>query len=118
MIKLPKCRFSNSVLRPETKGRGNLSRRRRVEQKVKGVYEKEKRTRTFLTKWRDDFKWMEYDADSNVMFCAPCRKFDGERRFVTGTNNFRIDALKHHEESSNHVSCQLKYDMQVMKEKM
>ena len=38
----------------------------------------------------------------NVMICVPCREYEKAGRFVEGTDNFRIDAVKSHNDSSSH----------------
>ena len=49
-------------------------------------YEKEKRVRKFLQKWKDEFPWLAYDSDTNKMSCTPCKSFESEGRFVLGTD--------------------------------
>ena len=47
-------------------------------EETKTRYEKEKRKRPFLPKWKNDFRWLEYNEVENVMFCIACRKFNQE----------------------------------------
>ena len=54
---------------------------------TKQKYEKEKRKCRFLPKWKDDFKWLEYDEQLNKMYCVPGQKYKKEGRFVEDTDN-------------------------------
>lgn len=61
-----------------------------------------KRKRRFCNKWLDDFAWLRYDEESETMFCFTCRQHEREGRFVLGTDNYRIDAVKSHNDSTVH----------------
>ena len=43
------------------------------------------------------------------MFCTPC-KYDPSKigKFIDGTDNYRVDALKQHDSSSSHITAQRK----------
>ena len=59
---------------------------------------------------------MEYDDKNGVMFCRTCRKFpalaDRSSPLFTGTTNFRVDPLKYHQRSWEHVACQQRFESQ------
>lgn len=50
--------------------------------------------REFYSKWKEDYKGVEYDQGDNLMFCIPCSKYEKEGRFVVWTGNFRIQLNK------------------------
>lgn len=95
--------FSSDKEQTQTKRKGNEDSKKR--------YEKEKRKRQFCSKWKDDFPWLEFDEESGVMFCIPCRKYEKSGRFVDGTDNFRIDAIKSHNQSVSHEIHRRNYDI-------
>jgi hypothetical protein len=99
------------------RGEGSTSKKIKGRAETKEKYEKEKRKRDFYPKWKDDHTWLDYSSEENLMYCIPCRKYEKEGRFVTGTNNFRVDAIKQHESSKCHICSQRKYDVECMKEK-
>lgn len=64
----------------------------------------------FLDKWYKEFPFIDYDKESNLMFCKACRKYVNDWRknspFVVGTDNFRASMLRYHQRSSMHAECQ------------
>ena len=39
------------------------------------VYDQVSRERKFITAWLNDFEWLCYDHESNLMYCGSCREF-------------------------------------------
>lgn len=80
-----------------------------VEKEQHGEKEK-KRERKFHNKWLNEWKWLQFDGDFNLMFCKICIAYDesGKGRakypinFVKGSNNFRTSALVDHDNSTFH----------------
>ena len=91
-------------------------KKRKGRDETKKSYEKEKRMRSFYSKWTDEFPWVEFDETENVMYCIACKIFDKVGRFVEGTSNFRIDTLKQHDASRAHVDAYKRYKVDKMKE--
>ncbi|KAK6168057.1 hypothetical protein SNE40_021959 [Patella caerulea] len=63
------------------------------------------KARTFSMKWLQMFAWLRYDYKSHKMYCKLCsEKKNGRRKnvFVTGSLNYRISALRDHENSKDH----------------
>ncbi|XP_062506352.1 zinc finger protein 862-like [Corticium candelabrum] len=82
------------------------------------VYDAEKRRRQFVPSWKDRFPWLqlcveEIGSDGNVrsdfMRCKLCCKHslyaDNRSPFVLGTTKFRIDPIKKHSVSKQHLAC-------------
>ena len=80
-------------------------------------YEKNKRKRSFYTEWKDEFSWLDFDSEKNVMICVPCREYEKTGRFVEGTDNFRIDAIKSHNDSSSHEINMRNYQIKQQQSK-
>ncbi|XP_050391917.1 uncharacterized protein LOC126810731 [Patella vulgata] len=63
------------------------------------------KVRTFSMKWLQMFAWLRYDYKSHKMYCKICsEKKNGRRKnvFVTGSLNYRISALRDHQNSKDH----------------
>ena len=43
----------------------------------------------FQEKWLEEHRWLRYDSDRMLMFCALCSKHDKSNVFTTGCSNFR-----------------------------
>lgn len=76
----------------------------------KQQYEK-KRCRKFQSQWQVDRPWLVYDVLSDVMFCEWCKKEAVQSSFTTGSNHFRLDAVKDHESSKWHKHFAIKYSV-------
>ena len=69
-------------------------------------YDKEQRIRKFQEHWLKTFPWLEYETEKNEMFCKLCRKSnyaDKESAFFAGSSNFKLDSVKAHGTSSQHI---------------
>lgn len=65
--------------------------------------ETKKKKRQFNEKWRLCKEWLVEDTDWEIMYCADCRRYGGEKvkgaSFVAGTNIFKAETIKDHEMS-------------------
>ena len=73
------------------------------------VYEKVSRERKFIATWLNDFEWLCYDHESNLMYCGSCREFKHllkipEGKFIIGSDHFRLDPIKAHGHSKDHAT--------------
>jgi hypothetical protein len=72
-------------------------------------YEK-RRKREFQASWQTGRPWLKYDDTQGVMFCEWCRNESVQNcKFVSGSNHFRLDAVKDHEASKWHKHYTVKY---------
>ena len=78
---------------------------------AKKKYDKEFRERKFLPQWTKDRSWLAYGEDKQLMFCNLCRNHEVDSVFVKGTNKFKLDAVKQHENSKPHQYYQSRYMM-------
>jgi hypothetical protein len=71
------------------------------------------RERKFIGTWLDDFDWLQYEKDENLMFCKYCRKYpklavtklNQTCVFVEGSRNFRLEPIRSHNKSTAHKNC-------------
>ena len=76
------------------------------------------KSRCFLTKRYDDYKWLEYYVSYDAMFCYPCRFFAignrrAEKTFTEhGYRNWKHaqDALKRHDSCVTHKDAMLSWE--------
>ncbi|XP_062582081.1 uncharacterized protein C17orf113-like [Saccostrea cucullata] len=61
--------------------------------------------RHFQGKWLALHPWLEYDSDSNKMFCRECKKYGMNNIFTSGTNNYRTSTLARHVASKDHQTA-------------
>ena len=91
------------------------------------LYDKEKRQRVFIPKWKDEYSWLDLEvehtstgeretddsgdgADRNMrMVCTVCKRYpqiaDTKSPFFNGSTNFRLDPIKKHDKSQLHNAC-------------
>jgi hypothetical protein len=79
---------------PSSKKQSEIERKRK--------YEQDARQRKFQATWLKEFEWLVYDYKPCTMRCKICNKFETVGSFVTGTNFFRKDSIKAHEDSNSH----------------
>ena len=69
-------------------------------------YDKYHRIRKFQKHWLKSFPWLEYKTEKNEMSCKLCKNSnyaDKESAFFTGSFNFKLDSVKAHGASSQHI---------------
>ena len=66
--------------------------------------------RIFLLKWKEEFKWLEYNVESGVARCSVCPQFkilcDSSSCVVNGfKQQFWHKTFKFHNLSASHIRC-------------
>ena len=60
----------------------------------------EVKARMFLDSWLNDFEWLRYDNNENIMYCEFCRNcgstLAGSTEFVQGSNKFKRENIRAH----------------------
>lgn len=85
---------------------GPSAKRKRTESETlekKRAYDQKKRVRKFIPSWKNEYQWLEYNAEKENMFCRVCRQHERVGTFVTGSANFKLESIKAHAESESHV---------------
>lgn len=80
-------------------------------------YDKTKRTRQYLPQWENTWPWLYFDQEKCVMYCKHCKKFPdiaqpnghGKNNFLEGCSHFRVESMKSHEKSEQHLNCTVYY---------
>lgn len=61
-----------------------------------------------MPQWKENWPSVEYAEDDDKMYCTICKKFPNISNgniMLQGTDNYRIETLKAHEQSSVHKEC-------------
>lgn len=66
-----------------------------------------RKKRRFQKGWKAHFPWLEYNEELDSMFCKECVKQKKKSVFstVNGCQNFRIDNLRKHGSSTEHIAA-------------
>ena len=113
------CRFKSSPANPATKPASSSNRKtekdvkRSVEKAElnKGIVKKSKTTpkRKFLSQWKDEFPWVVFHEDQNVMMCQICCSAPhvaGRTEFLAGCGTFKKETLQKHNIGGGHLPAQ------------
>ena len=73
---------------------------------VQRSYEKEKRKRTFQESWKKEFEWLK--CENEGMICSVCSKYETVGSFITGCTNFKVQTIRKHAASENHLKNDLR----------
>ena len=79
--------------------------------------EKASTARKFNPKWKEEFPWLLFDAEENVMICNLCwanSSVAGKTYFLKGCSNFKKETSRKHANSNGHIRAR---DMSQAKEK-
>ena len=55
----------------------------------------------------NEFSWLQCDSSAG-MICTVCKKYESVGSFVTGCTNFKVQTIKKHALSENHIKNELK----------
>ena len=68
------------------------------------TYDSIKRRRCFQNSWLNDYHWLTYDRERDLMFCSVCKEFKHPLniKLVQGSDNFRKNLLDAHQKSQSH----------------
>ena len=69
--------------------------------------------RSFHSSWKDKFLWLEYDHESECMYCTYCKEAKKNNSYTTGCQNFRITNVKKHASSRDHRVAAESYVMRL-----
>ena len=111
--------FKSSPANPATKPASSSNRKtekdvkRSVEKAElnKGIVKKSKTTpkRKFLSQWKDEFPWVVFHEDQNVMMCQICCSAPhvaGRTEFLAGCGTFKKETLQKHNIGGGHLRAQ------------
>lgn len=68
--------------------------------------DKDEQTWRFNPKWKDEFPWLHFNANKNVVTCDICCKHPsvaGKTDFLKGCTSFKKDAIKKHATSNGQI---------------
>ena len=74
-------------------------------------YHQEKRC--FQPSWLNDYHWLTYDRERDLMFCSVCKDFKHllTIKLVQGSDNFRKNLLDAHQKSQSHSCLWMQYKL-------
>ena len=62
--------------------------------------------RKFNPKWKEEFPWLSFNAEENVMICdlcCACSSVAGNTDFLKGCSNFKKETIRKHVNSNGHI---------------
>ena len=71
-----------------------------------------KRVRAFQESWQSGRPWLEYEGDTNTMFCSYCKRFALDKSSFgseAGCSTFRLDGIKKHKSSVAHSRAEVAF---------
>ena len=74
--------------------------------------------RKFIPKWKEEFLWLSFNAEENVMICDLCCAYPsaaGNTNFSKGCSNFKKETIRKHAISNGHIRAR---DRSLSKEKL
>ena len=74
--------------------------------------------RKFIPKWKEEFPWLLFNAEENVMICDLCCAYPsaaGNTEFLKGCSNFQKETIRKHAISNGHIRAR---DRSLSKEKL
>jgi hypothetical protein len=87
-----------------------LKIRLKSKQEKDKLYDKNKRKRTVVDSWKDDFAWL--DVKDEALFCTYCKSFPtiaGNTSFIKGSTSLHRSILLSHDTSRNHIAAKTYY---------
>ena len=101
-------RFLANVTDPnDHKDKQNKAKDRKKEYKE---YESKKRSQSYQTAWEQEFTWLQYKESECKMYCKICleaftktNKQEFMSNFVIGTDNFKKDVVRNHDNCEIHA---------------
>ena len=109
LVWLTMWRYFNGVEEPPAKRTKSTEEKRQQGRE----YEQQKRKRSWNEKWllgdgNKRREWLKFDGEE--MYCDDCRKYatgDAKKKspFVIGTQHFKLESIKYHEQSQGHQHC-------------
>ena len=102
----PPTTSSNQPQREQRKLQSKQERTKSCERPDDRKQAKEEQKGRFNPKWRDEFPWLNFNGDKNVMTCDLCCKHPsvvGKTDFLKGCPNFKKGTIKKHAISNGHI---------------
>lgn len=83
-------------------------------------YDKTKRARNYLPQWETTWPWLYFDEAVSLMYCKYCKKYPDiakgpgkSNNFFDGCSHFRVESMKSHEKSEQHLNCTVYYKRHI-----
>ena len=102
----PPTTSSNQPQRQQTKLQSKQEPTKSCERPDERKQAKDEQKRRFIPQWRDEFPWLNFNGDKNVMTCDICCKHPsvaGKTDFLKGCTNFKKETIKKYATSNGHI---------------